>query len=100
MSTRLDAYLALERVMLELDAVGDRLADDIRDMMDPIWYQLSEEEVRLLNARGNLSGVSLHPIRFPAADVWIEPDESPWSPTNTVHDKRVGVKCSKWEIAA
>ena len=100
MSTRLDAYLTLERVMLELDAVGDTLADGIRDMMDPIWYGLSEEEIGLLDARGNLSGVCLHPIRFPAVDIWIEPIDCLPSPVRLIRGQRVGLRCSGWEIAA
>jgi len=48
---RLAAYLALERQMLALDAAGDPLADKLRDAMDPLWYALTDEEHRLLDAR-------------------------------------------------
>jgi hypothetical protein len=51
MSVRLHAYQRLERVMLELDAAGDPLADQLRDLMDPLWYALSDEEHALLDAR-------------------------------------------------
>ena len=33
--SRLEAYLALEREMLRLDAAGDELAEALRDAMDP-----------------------------------------------------------------
>lgn len=51
MSTRLLAYQQLERVMLDLDAEGDPLADALRDLMDPLWYALTNEEHALLDAR-------------------------------------------------
>jgi hypothetical protein len=51
MSARLHTYQRLERVMLELDAAGDPLADHLRDLMDPLWYALSDEEHALLDGR-------------------------------------------------
>jgi hypothetical protein len=51
LNARWRAYLALERAMLELDLAADPLADHIRDLMDPLWYALSDEEHRLLDAR-------------------------------------------------
>ncbi len=50
-SVRLDAYLALEQIMLDLDAAGEELAETIRDMMDPVWYALSDEEHAFLDGR-------------------------------------------------
>ena len=50
-SARLNAYLFLERAMLELDATDDELADEVRDAMDPVWYALSYEDRQLLNNR-------------------------------------------------
>lgn len=44
MTPRLRQYLVLERLMLELDAAGDPIADVLRDAMDPIWYALSDDE--------------------------------------------------------
>ena len=43
-SPRLQAYLALERSMLDLDDLDDSLADKLRDAMDPVWYALTDEE--------------------------------------------------------
>jgi len=48
---RLAAYLGLEREMLALDAAGDPLADQLRDAMDLLWYALTDEEHRRLDAR-------------------------------------------------
>jgi hypothetical protein len=49
---RLESYLALERVMLQLDDAGDPTADHIRDAMDPLWHDLTEDERAEVNARG------------------------------------------------
>jgi hypothetical protein len=51
MSARLHAYQRLERVVLDLDEAGDPLADHLRDLMDPLWYALTDEEHALLDAR-------------------------------------------------
>jgi hypothetical protein len=66
MTRDLDAYLRLERLMLAFDETGDPLADRIRDLMDPIWYRLSPEEVALLDARGVVDPAMLVPVRLPA----------------------------------
>ena len=51
MSARLDAYLRLEQAARALDELGDPIADDLRDEMDPIWYAMTEEEPRFLDGR-------------------------------------------------
>jgi hypothetical protein len=48
---RLETYLALEREMLRLDAVGADLADTLRDAMDSIWHELGPEERKILDER-------------------------------------------------
>ena len=48
---RLQAYLKLERAMLDLDAADDPLADTLRDAMDPMWYALTDEERTVLDGR-------------------------------------------------
>jgi hypothetical protein len=50
-TARLSAYLALERQMLALDALGDPIAEMLRDAMDSLWYELSEEEHQVLDNR-------------------------------------------------
>ena len=53
---RLRAYLALERAMVDLDDAGDPVGDRLRDRMDPIWLELSEEDRAALDSRiGNPS---------------------------------------------
>jgi hypothetical protein len=49
--SRLEAYLALEREMLRLDAAGDELAEALRDAMDPLWYRLGPDDRKFLNQR-------------------------------------------------
>ncbi len=50
-SPRLNAYLALERAMVDLDDAGDPLGDALRDQMDPIWLKLSPDERTALESR-------------------------------------------------
>jgi hypothetical protein len=51
-SPRINAYLALERAMVDLDDAGDfAVADELRDRMDPVWWLLSEPERAALDAR-------------------------------------------------
>ncbi len=43
-------YHAYTKEMLDLEAVGDEeAADKIRDILDVIWYSLSDQEVRSLH---------------------------------------------------
>ena len=59
----MERYAALERMMLEADERGDEtFADALRDLMDPIWYGLSDEEHEILNGRGALSLTTLYPV--------------------------------------
>ena len=61
---RLEAYLSLERAMLQLDAAGDLFADALRDAMDPLWYELSDEDREFLNRRQVPESISeLDPLR-------------------------------------
>jgi hypothetical protein len=50
-SIRLRAYVDLERVMMMLDAVGDPLAEVLRDALDSIWHELSADQKALLDRR-------------------------------------------------
>jgi hypothetical protein len=51
MSKELRNYLDLEKIMLEAEAVDERAADAVRDIMDEVWYRLSETDRRSLDAR-------------------------------------------------
>ena len=48
---RIEAYLSLERAMLQLDAAGDGFSDALREAMDPLWYELGDEDREFLNRR-------------------------------------------------
>jgi hypothetical protein len=61
----LDLYLALERLMLELDASEDPIADQVRDLLDPVWYRLSPDEKARMDARGQIDPSGLFPVRLP-----------------------------------
>ena len=51
MTEELRNYLDLEKVMLEAEAVDERAADAVRDIMDEVWHRLSETDRRNLDAR-------------------------------------------------
>ena len=102
MTVRLDVYLALERLMLELDEAGDPLADRLRDLMDPLWYGLTDDEHSRLDARTVVGAAQLHPIRCPAGtEVFVVPtDDDRRGPSRTVRDAIVGLTVGGWETAA
>lgn len=77
MTPRLRKYLELERLMLILDDEGDRGADALRDVMDPIWYSLSDEERRVLDERAVGRIKSVEEIRVPAGDRVFGPVPAP-----------------------
>lgn len=51
--TRLDAYETIERACIALDDEGDPLADDLRKLLDQIYYALTSEEIAYLDGRRN-----------------------------------------------
>jgi len=51
MTNALRKYLDLESVMLGLEALDARAADAVRDVMDEVWYQLSDTDRRSLDER-------------------------------------------------
>ena len=61
---RLEAYLSIERAMLQLDAAGDPFADALRDAMDPLWYELGDEDRAFLSRRQVPESINeLEPLR-------------------------------------
>lgn len=47
-----EQYLILERMMMEADEQGDEpFAESLRDVMDFIWYRLSDVDLARLNGR-------------------------------------------------
>lgn len=58
MKDPLEEYRRLRQIMLQLDAVNDEVkADEIRDLMDDVWYALSPEQIEVL--RSDLKNESL-----------------------------------------
>jgi hypothetical protein len=70
MNKQLDLYLRLERIMMELDEQEDPLADRIRDLMDPLWYGLSDEDHQFIDGRGVMEIRVLYPITLMVPDLF------------------------------
>ena len=51
MTNELRSYMELEKLMLAAEAVDERAADALRDIMDEAWYRLSDADRRSLDAR-------------------------------------------------
>lgn len=64
MTTRLELYLELERLMLAAEH-DEKVADTIRDAMEPIWYSLSREEHEFLDNRTVSPIKSIEGLRVP-----------------------------------
>jgi hypothetical protein len=48
-------YVEFEQFLMRLDDLNDPSADAIRDMMDPMWFDLTDHERSFLNSRGHLA---------------------------------------------
>ncbi len=70
LSSRMDLYLKLERIMIDLDDRGDTLADQVRDLMDPLWHAMSREEHDFLDGRGEIDVRVLYPITLTVPDLF------------------------------
>ena len=47
-------YTELERIMTEAENAGDEsLVEPTRDLLDHLWYQMTDEQHRTLNQRGD-----------------------------------------------
>ncbi len=55
-SEALRTYLLLEKVVQVLDEAGDDYANVYRDMMDPVWRHLADEDRTYLRQRGDMPG--------------------------------------------
>ena len=52
MSFHLQAYYALEKIMMDADDANDeKSADDMRDLLDLLWRQMKKEERREICSR-------------------------------------------------
>jgi hypothetical protein len=70
LSNGLDLYLKLERIMIDLDDRGEPMADQLRDLMDPLWYALSKEEREFLDSRGEIDIRVLYPVTLSVPDLF------------------------------
>lgn len=61
--------------MMECDDRDDPMADQIRDLMDPIWYALSEEDRLFLGGRGLIDVGVLYPVTLTVPDLFQNPEE-------------------------
>ncbi len=50
-SKALEAYLKLEQMLIQVERFGDQ----VRDLMDPLWYELTDADQKRLRVRGKLS---------------------------------------------
>ena len=75
LSDDLVLYLRLERLMMDLDDEANPLAERIRDLMDPLWYSLHEDDRKYLDGRGAVVIRSLYPVTLVVPDLLIAPSE-------------------------
>ncbi len=70
LSNNLHLYLRLERLMMEFDDQSDPFADKLRDLMDPLWFSLSEKEREFLNGRENVDVRVLYPVTLTVLNLY------------------------------
>lgn len=72
--TRFEAYLVLEKVMMGLDDAKDSLADEVRDVLDGVWHNLSDDERKVLDSRGIVSGQRFvgSGLTLDAEGIWLK----------------------------
>ncbi len=80
LSEKMHLYLRLERLMIDLDDQGDSLAERVRDLMDPVWFSLSEEEHKFLDGRGEIDVRVLYPVTLAINDLFQVPSKADTSP--------------------
>ena len=93
-SNRLYLYSKLERLMMDLDDQGDSLADKVRDLMDPLWYSLSEEEHNFLDGRGAVDIRILYPVTLLVPDLLQIPSREEIPPVEILPENGVGKRFS------
>jgi len=75
LSDDLFLYLRLERLMMDLDDQSHPLADSIRELMDPLWYSLQDEDRKYLDSRGAVEIRTLYPITLSVPDLFSGPSD-------------------------
>jgi hypothetical protein len=96
--TLIERYLAFERIMIEADDRGDEpFGDSLRDLMDSIWYQLSDEDRGFLNSRGLISVATLNSVTVPiSSDIFSEPNP----PVESYTERREEWVVKDWRMEA
>jgi hypothetical protein len=90
MNNKSDLYLRLERIMIELDGQNDPFADLIRDLMDPLWYALSDEDHQFLDSREEMEIRILYPVTLTVPDLFASPSAEQSSVVEIVPKDGVG----------
>ena len=73
MTPRLGKYVALEKIMLELEAVDERAAEAVREVMDELWYGLSPDERLMLDGRKVAGPIRvLESVRLPLSTAILQ----------------------------
>src|SRR5438552_2610738 len=87
-------YLRLERLMMDLDDRSSPIAERIRDLMDPVWYSLAEEDRKYLDSRGAVEVRTLYPVTLDVTDLLSEPLEEKTSFVTVTPQGGVGKRLS------
>lgn len=90
-SLNLRTYLRLEKAMLEADDGDEECADRLRDMMDPIWWSMTDDEHRSLEARGDFDAiVAMHGLPSRSSTLKVgTADEPPSKRADMTRDARI-----------
>lgn len=94
LSDDLFLYLRLERLMMDLDDQANPLAERIRDLMDPLWYSLPEDDRKYLDSRGVVEIRTLYPVTLVVPDLLSEPSEENGLLVNVTPQDGVGKRFS------
>jgi hypothetical protein len=92
LTDRMDLYLKLERIMMEFDDVEPGCADQLRDLMDPIWYELSDAEHEFLDSRTDVDVRVLYPVSLSVPDLYRTPPEGLPASVAVAPDNGVGTR--------
>ena len=85
LSEKMNLYLRLERIMIDLDDQENPYADKVRDLMDPIWYSMSKEEHAFLDGRGEIDLRILYPITLTIDDLFQKLSDAEPSSVEITH---------------
>ncbi len=73
MTSTLRKYLDLKTIMAELEAVDEAAAESQREIMDGLWYSLSDSERSVLDDRTLAGPIRvLEAVRLPATSALLQ----------------------------